>query len=198
MKKLKLNLAELELISEVIENKELKTIKGGYDWLYNFYNTHGEGTYSGAFVDNWYDTNYYSQDPWGNYGGYGAPNNPLPLAEVIVTGSSSNSSSVYDAISLMLSSLGLAADHAQVAAAYAGITSKGIQITGTAFGVLSVGQNIYEIASGDGDALDYAQAGAGLMLLGAGGGFLIAGGALLAASELYEMVTDPNSPYYAP
>lgn len=113
------------------------------------------------------------------------------LNEVTITADGGYSAT--DAVGVMLSSMGLAADHADVAAAIAKIETRGFSITSKAFGVLGAFQNIKEMVDeGSWNWEDGGQMalGAALMAPGINGGIVLAGGAILFGWELYEMMNE--------
>jgi len=101
--------------------------------------------------------------------------------------------SANDAIGVMLSSMGMASDHADVASAVLKLESKGFSIASKSFGVLGIIQNAVEMSQdGEWNWTDGGQIalGAALMIPGLNGALVIAGGAVLFGWELYEMLNE--------
>ncbi|MGB4774936.1 MAG: hypothetical protein WBP45_07190 [Daejeonella sp.] len=87
----KLNLEQLHAEFDVINEAESNSIKGG-DWLVDFYNSHGSGTYSGSQVMEW-GNDYYGDGGYGGgdwWQGNGNPCNPIQLNEVVISSGSSD------------------------------------------------------------------------------------------------------------
>ncbi|WP_166670760.1 hypothetical protein [Olivibacter sp. XZL3] len=112
------------------------------------------------------------------------------LEEVVITVRAEYTA--QDALGLMLSSLGLAADHAAVAAAIAKVeATRGFNLASRAFGILGVGQNVLEMfEAGEWNWQDTGQAALGGVLLipGLNGVITLGGGAVLFGWELYELM----------
>ncbi|MGB4775958.1 MAG: C39 family peptidase [Daejeonella sp.] len=89
----KLNLKQLHAEFDVINEAESNSIKGG-DWIMDFYNSHGSGTYSGSDIMAWgndtYGGGYGGGGDW--WQGQGNPSNPIQLNEVVISGGSGSSS----------------------------------------------------------------------------------------------------------
>ncbi|MGB4775956.1 MAG: hypothetical protein WBP45_12335 [Daejeonella sp.] len=93
----KLNLEQLHAELDVINEAESNSIKGG-DWIMDFYNSHGSGTYSGSQVMEWGNDTYGGGG--GGYGsgggdwwqGYGNFNDPIQLNEVVISSGNNNGS----------------------------------------------------------------------------------------------------------
>lgn len=97
------------------------------------------------------------------------------------------------AIGVMLSSLGLASDHASVAAAVMKLETKGFNLTSKSFGILGVTQNVVQMwKNDDWNWRDTGQAalGAALMIPGLNGAIVVGGGAILFGWELYELMNE--------
>ncbi|MFB5945721.1 hypothetical protein [Albibacterium profundi] len=95
----------------------------------------------------------------------------------------------------MLTSMGVAASHADVLATIAKLESVGgFTWASRGFGVVGVGFDVAEIATGNGDWLDYAQVAAGVALLipGLNGAVAIGLGTVLFASTIYEAYQTRN------
>ena len=118
------------------------------------------------------------------------------LPEVTVYGGSAGSSgySGYDAFSLMISSFGTAASHADIAATFLKLESSvGFALVSRAFGGVDILSNVYEMYNAGEmnteDTLQILAAGA-LLIPGLNAGVVIVGGTALTVWELYEFILD--------
>ena len=151
--------------------------------------------FSEMYLNDFYETN--------SMGGYGADFTYVDgqwqvtydggvLDEVVVRlGQTGGGYGATEAMSLMLGSMGLASDHAAAAAAILKLETNGFAIASNTFGLVSAGMNIVDYYQ-NGDAQDAIQATLGLLLVfgGFSGGVVLVGGTLLAAWEIYELVTE--------
>ena len=113
------------------------------------------------------------------------------LNEVTITADMGYSAN--DAVGVMLSSMGLAADHADVAAAIMKLETKGFIIASRGFGILGMAQNAVQMfEKGEWNVRDVGQIGLGAALLipGLNGAIAIGGGAILFGWELYELMNE--------
>jgi len=186
-------------------------IDGGYGG----YGSNGGGGYNGGWPG-WFppawpetggDTGGYAPIG-GGYGGYGYMDAAAILnhpgqwsfvnGEFVWTSNNGTFTvdtnySANDAISVMLSSMGMAADHADVAATILKLESKGFSIASKSFGVVGVAQNVWGmVEDGEWNWTDGGQAalGVALMIPGLNGGLVVAGGAVLLGWELYQMLNE--------
>src|SRR5690606_34557619 len=143
-------------------------VYGGYGGGYGGYYNGGYGGYYGG-----------TNSIFGNSGYWNFENGQFVWIGDGGTGTVSTGYSANDAIGVMLSSMGMAADHSDIAAAILKLESRGFSIASKSFGILGVAQNVTEMYSeGKWNWTDGGQVilGAALLIPGLNGAVVVTGG----------------------
>ena len=102
-----------------------------------------------------------------------------------------NQYTANDVVGLVLQSCGMAADHADIAAAVLKLETKGFELASRSFGLVSVLSNLNDaIQERSLEDLGQATLGAALFIPGLNGGVVVIGGTVLFAWEMAEFIKE--------